>query len=29
MEKVFQFPKLQDQFQERGIGARPPCPLLR
>lgn len=29
MEKVFQFQKLQDQIQERGIGARPPCPLLR
>lgn len=29
MEKVFQFPKLQEQFQERGIGARPRCSLPR
>lgn len=26
MEKVFQFPKLQEQFQERGIGALAPSP---
>lgn len=26
MEKAFQFPKLQEQFQERGIGARPVAP---
>lgn len=29
MEKAFQFPKLQEQFQERGIGARPRCSLPR